>query len=171
MRFIQTKKDVIVKPINGFGGQSVFHLQPNGPNRNVILETLTNRWQREIIVQAYVPEAKNGDKRILLLNGEPLGAVLRLHGQDDHRNNFFAGGKPQPCEITSRDREIIHTLKPHLQALKLYFVGIDVIGDYLIEVNVTSPTCLQEINTLYNKSLEFQVIEFAERLIHTSQSS
>lgn len=164
LSFIKDEPDAIAKPTNGHGGQSVFHIHPGHGNTNVILETLTDRWSKEIIVQRYVSDAKDGDKRILLLNGEPLGAVLRKHSDDDHRNNFFAGGKPLATEITQRDLEIIAVLKPELQKLGLYFVGIDIIGNYLIEVNVTSPTGLQEMNRLYNAELEKKVIEFVEGL-------
>ena len=165
MRFIAKEKDVIAKPTDAFGGQMVFRVKKNDSNINVILEALTQRGTREIILQQYIPAAVKGDKRILLLNGEPLGAVLRVHAPGEHRNNFFAGGKPVAAKITPRDKEIISILKPHLQRLGLYFVGIDVIGDYLIEVNVTSPTCLQEMNRLYKKHLENQVIDFVEDLI------
>lgn len=164
LTFIQEEPDTIAKPTDGFGGQAVFHIHSGQGNTNVILETLTQIWTKEIIVQRYVPDSKDGDKRILLLNGEPLGAVLRMHGDDDHRNNFFAGGKPLAAEITARDHEIVNILKPKLQELGLYFVGIDVIGKYLIEVNVTSPTGLQEMNRLYNVALEKKVIEFVEKL-------
>jgi glutathione synthase len=160
-----SEKDVIAKPTDGFGGQSIFHIKANGPNMNVILETLTNNWTNDIIVQKYIPEAQHGDKRILLLNGNPLGAVLRLHADNDHRNNFFSGGKPHAAEITKRDQEIIDHIKPELKKLGLYFVGIDIIGDYLIEINVTSPTCLQEMNRLYHDHLEDRVIDFSEKLV------
>ncbi len=165
LAFLKDEPDAIAKPTDGYGGQSVFHIHPGHGNTNVILETLTERWTKEIIVQRYVLDSKDGDKRILLLNGEPLGAVLRKHSDDDHRNNFFAGGKPLTAEIAKRDLEIISVLKPELQKLGLYFVGIDVIGNYLIEVNVTSPTGLQEMNRLYNVALENNVIEFTEKLI------
>lgn len=164
LEFLKDEPDAITKPTDGFGGQSVFHIHPTQGNTNVILETLTDRWNKEIIMQRYVPDSKDGDKRILLLNGEPLGAVLRKHSADDHRNNFFAGGKPLATEITAGDLKIINVLKPELQKLGLYFVGIDIIGNYLIEVNVTSPTGLQEMNRLYNVSLENKVIEFVEKL-------
>ena len=163
--FIEEEKDVIAKPTNGFGGSGIFHIKKGDDNTNVILETMTNRWKTEVILQKYLPAAKKGDKRILLLNGEPLGAVLRVHAKDDHRNNFFAGGKPHPASITENDKKIIQVLKPHLLRLGLYFVGIDIIGNFLIEVNVTSPTCLQEMNRLYGKKLEEEVIRFAEKLI------
>lgn len=163
--FIHDFKHVVAKPANGFGGQGVFQFKEGDLNTNVILETLTGWWKNDIIIQQYLPEAQIGDKRILLLDGEPLGAVLRVHSKDDHRNNFFAGGKPHAAEITERDEEIIETLAPHLQRLGLSFVGIDIIGDYLIEVNVTSPTCLQEMNRLTGEQLEDRVIEFAENLV------
>ena len=164
--FLAKEKNIVAKPTGGHGGQSVFHVQPGGVNANVILETLTHNWNREIILQKFVPESKDGDKRILLLNGEPLGAVLRVHAQDDHRNNFFAGGKPSRAEVSTRDRQIISTLKPRLQELGLYLVGIDVIGEYLIEVNVTSPTGLQEINRLYGTRGEDKILDFVENLIN-----
>ncbi|MEI7998978.1 MAG: glutathione synthase [Candidatus Omnitrophota bacterium] len=163
--FIAKHQSVIAKPTNAFGGQSIFHIEDGHTNTNVILETMTKGYYEAIILQKYVPEASKGDKRILLLNGEVLGAVLRVHAQGEHRNNFFAGGKPIPTTISQREEHIISTLKPHLQKLGLYFVGIDILGDYLIEVNVTSPTCLQEMNRLYNQHLEEKVIDFVENLI------
>lgn len=170
LKFVDTEKDVIAKPTDSFGGQSVFRVRLGADNTNVILETLTNKWQKEIILQKFVPEAQNGDKRILLLNGEPLGAVLRKHGADDHRNNIFSGGKAYPAEITARDHEIINILKPHLKALGLYLVGIDILGNYLIEVNVTSPTCLQEMNGFYKTRGEDKILDFVENLIDQSRS-
>ncbi len=165
LEFITQQQDVIAKPTNGHGGKSVFRIGPSDTNTKVILEQLTNNWSTPIVLQRYVHEAKNGDKRILLLNGEPLGTILRVHTRGDHRNNLFAGGKAQPAQMTKRDQEIIATLKPYLLELGLYFVGIDIIGDYLIEVNVTSPTCLQEMNQFYNQHLEEKVIDFVENLI------
>ena len=165
LEFVKAQKDVIAKPTDSFGGQSIFHIKTNESNTNVILETLTKNWTHDIILQKYIPEAQKGDKRILLLDGEPLGAVLRLHAADDHRNNFFSGGKPLSIDITKRDQEIIDHLRPELKRLGLHFVGIDIIGDYLIEVNITSPTCLQEMNKLYHCHLEDSVIKFSEKLV------
>ena len=165
--FLAEHEVVVAKPTDGFGGQGVFVVRDGEPNTNVILETLTDKGQDAIIVQRFIPEAEAGDKRILLLAGEPLGAVLRLHGKEDHRNNFFAGGQPHPAELTDLDREIIDELAPHLRALGLAFVGIDVIGDYLIEVNVTSPTCLQEMNRLYSVRLEDRVVEYVEQQVQS----
>ena len=165
--FLDQEGEIIIKPTDGFGGSGVFRISKEGSNKNVSFEVLSDRGKQEVIMQQYIPEAAIGDKRILLLNGEPLGAVLRVHGADDHRNNFYAGGKPVACEITKRDKEVIEALKPHLQAMGLYFVGIDMLGDYLIEVNVTSPTCLQEMNFLYDCKLHHKVIEFAEKLVES----
>lgn len=164
LTFIATHKNIIAKPTDAFGGQSVFHIHSTDSNAKVILETLSHKYHKHIILQRYIPEAENGDKRILLLNGELLGAVLRVHSAGEHRNNFFAGGKAVATTVTPREKEIIAALKPLLQELKLYFVGIDMLGDYLIEVNVTSPTCLQEMNQLYNVRLEENVIKFVESL-------
>jgi glutathione synthase len=163
--FVTKHKNVIAKPTNAFGGQSIFHITNKNTNTKVILETLTDRYNKAIVVQKYVPEAQKGDKRILLLNGNILGAVLRMHEDGEHRNNFFAGGKALPCKITANDKKIVNILKPHLQQLGLYFVGIDILGNSLIEVNVTSPTCLQEMNRLYNVRLEEKVIDFVEKLL------
>ncbi len=165
LEFITKEKDVIAKPTNGHGGRAVFRVKKNDTNTHVILETLTDRFNREIILQKYVPAAAKGDKRILLLNGEPLGAVLRVHAKDDHRNNFFSGGKAYPAKMTARDKQVIDVLKPHLRRLGLYFVGIDMLGDYLTEVNVTSPTCLQEMNRFLGQKLECSVIAFVEGLV------
>jgi len=163
--FIAKHKNVIAKPTNAFGGKNVFHIENGSTNTKVILETLTDCYNKAIVMQKYVPEAKKGDKRILLLNGNILGAMLRMHGEGEHRNNLFAGGTPMPAKITANDKKIVGVLKPHLQKLGLYLVGIDILGDYLIEVNVTSPTCLQEINRLYDMKLEEKIIDFVEKLV------
>lgn len=165
MDFIAKHKNIIAKPAHAFGGQNVFHIEKGNTNTKVILETLTDRYNRAIVVQEFVPESKNGDKRILLLDGKILGAMLRVHEEGEHRNNLFAGGKAMPATINTNDKKIVSILKPHLQKLGLYFVGIDILGDYLIEVNVTSPTCLQEMNRLYNVKLEEKVIDFVEKLV------
>ncbi len=170
LSFLDQEKDIIIKPINLYGGSSIFHIQKGDLNANVTFETLSHNGTKEVILQKYIKEAKTGDKRILLLDGEPLGAILRVHSPKDHRNNFFSGGKPKAVDITASDRKIINVLKPHLRSLGLFFVGIDIIGSFLIEVNVTSPTCLQEMNAFYGKSLEYQVIAFAESLVKKNRS-
>ncbi len=163
--FLKAHGEIIAKPTDGHGGEGVFRVKRGDPNAAVIFETLTLKGTQEMIAQQYLPQAAEGDKRILLLNGEPLGAVLRLHNESDHRNNFFAGGSAHPAEITPQDQRIITALGPRLRELGLHFVGIDIIGDKLIEVNVTSPTCLQEINRLKNLQLEDQVIAYVEDLV------
>jgi len=163
--FLKDEGEIIAKPTDGHGGSGVFRVRYGDSNANVIFEILSRQSSSEVILQEYIPESTIGDKRILLLNGELLGAVLRVHSADDHRNNFFAGGKPQKTEITAREHEIIAMLKPHLQALGLYFVGIDVIGDYLIEVNVTAPTGIQEASHLSNLPLADKVMEFVEKQV------
>ncbi|MCB1199897.1 MAG: glutathione synthase [Leptospiraceae bacterium] len=161
-KFLQEHKKIAVKPANGFGGASVFLTEVEDKNANVIFETLSAQGKEYVILQKYLPAATEGDKRILLLDGEPLGAILRMHSETDHRNNFAAGGKALPAEITPRELEIIEKLKPYLNKLDLFFVGIDIIGETLIEVNVTSPTCLREMISAYGKRLDLQVIEAIE---------
>ncbi len=163
--FLGEVQEAVAKPIDQFGGTSVFLLRAGETNARVTFETLTGRGAREIIVQEYVREAAAGDKRVLLLNGEPLGAILRVHSGEDHRNNLFAGGKAEPADVTASDARIIETIRPHLLELGLHFVGIDVIGEKLIEVNVTSPTCLQEMNRFSSQHLEDRVIAFVDQLV------
>ncbi len=163
--FLDQEIDVVIKPVNLYGGSSIFQIHRGDTNAHVTFETLSHQGTKEVIVQKYVKEATQGDKRILLLDGEPLGAILRVHNDVDHRNNFYSGGRPKPVDVTSHDIKIINILKPHLRSLGLFFVGIDIIGDHLIEVNVTSPTCLQEMNAFYDTNLEYKVISFAESLV------
>ncbi len=170
LNFISNQKDVIAKPVNSFGGQSVFRVRQGDTNTNVILETLTQSYNKTIILQEYLADSNKGDKRILLLNGEPLGALLRVHGKDDHRNNLFAGGKAKKTNITKKELLIIAHLKPLLRELGLFFVGLDFIGDQLIEVNVTSPTGMQEMNRLNHLHLEDRVIDFVEKCVEDSKA-
>lgn len=162
--FLKIHPDAIAKPTDSYGGQMIFRVSDDDSNRNVILETVSRNFSRKMILQKYIPQATTGDKRVLLLNGDILGAVLRMHSPEDHRNNFFAGGSALGTELTVRDREIIERLKPALRGLGLHLVGIDILGDFLIEVNVTSPTCLQEMNRIYHQELELDIIRYAESL-------
>lgn len=164
--FVRLHKQTVAKPINAYGGQSVFLVREGDLNTPAILEELTHRYRRDIILQRYIPEAQEGDKRVVVLDGEPLGAVLRVHPPDDHRNNFFAGGTPHPADITDHERDVIQTLKPHFKTMGLYWVGLDFLGPYLIEVNVTSPTCLHEINALNNTRLEERILDFVEQQVN-----
>lgn len=153
---------MIVKPLDGHGGEGVFLADRSDRNLNAILETVTYFERRPVMGQRYLPEIRNGDKRLLMLDGEPLGCTLRVPLPEDHRGNIHVGGKCVRAEVTARDREICRMLKPRLARDGLYFVGLDIIGDYLTEVNVTSPTGIQEINRLDGTNLEARVIDFVE---------
>jgi glutathione synthase len=165
-RFVASHpQGTILKPVEGFGGQGIVFLQPGDRNTRSLLEVLTVGGRKAIVAQAYLPESRQGDKRIILVDGEPCGAVLRVPAQDDHRGNMAAGGTPVRTQLTQREREICARLKPSLQERGLYLVGIDVIGDWLTEVNVTSPTGLVEIDRLDDANVEARVIDLAERLV------
>jgi len=157
--------EMIIKPLDGCGGAGVFHLQRADRNLNALLETATDNGRRLTMAQRYLPEIRSGDKRLVLLDGQPLGAVLRVPREDEHRGNIHVGGRCVRCEITLRDRLIVETLAPRLRRDGLHFVGLDIIGDYLTEVNVTSPTGLQEINELNGGRAEAAVIDFVERAV------
>lgn len=145
--FWEEHTNVIYKPLAGMGGHSIFHVDEQGDNLSVILELLTNNQKVCIMAQTYIPEiSTKGDKRILLINGEAVPyALARIPKKGELRGNLAAGAKGKVVPLTARDRFICDTLAPTLKAMGLYFVGIDVIGDYLTEINVTSPTCIREI--------------------------
>ncbi|KTD10686.1 glutathione synthetase [Legionella gratiana] len=145
--FWEEHRQVIFKPLEGMGGNSVFHVEEQGKNLAVILEVLTKNQTQTIIAQRYIHEIKTtGDKRILLINGQPIPyALARIPAEGDLRGNLAAGARGEVIPITARDRWLCEQIAPTLKAKGLYFVGIDVIGDYLTEINVTSPTCLREI--------------------------
>jgi glutathione synthase len=162
--------EMIIKPLDGSGGSGVFYLNTQDRNTNSILEAATNNGQKLVMGQRYLPEIRQGDKRIIVLNGEPLGAVLRVPLEEETRGNIHVGGQCVRAEITSRDREICEALSPLLRQDGLYFVGLDVIGSYLTEVNVTSPTGIQEINSLNGVHLESQMIDFIEQKVQQRNS-
>lgn len=145
--FWKKNRNVIFKPLEGMGGRAVFHVDEEGRNLSVILEVLTHGQQVSIMAQQYIPEiSSHGDKRIILINGEPVPyALARIPAPGESRGNLVAGAHGKVVTITDRDRWICAEIAPTLKAKGLYFVGIDVIGDYLTEINVTSPTCLREI--------------------------
>lgn len=154
--------EMIVKPLDGCGGTGVFYLNLQDRNTNAILEAATDNGRKLVMGQRYLPEIRDGDKRIIVLNGEPLGAVLRVPLETETRGNIHVGGQCVKTEISARDREICEALAPLLMADGLYFVGLDVIGSFLTEVNVTSPTGIQEIDRLDGVRLEARVIDFVE---------
>ena len=155
--------EMIIKPLDGCGGSGVFYLNVQDRNTNSILEAATDNGRRLIMGQRYLPEIRQGDKRIIVLDGEPLGAVLRIPLEYETRGNIHVGGQCVHAVLTPRDLEICAALAPLLKNDGLYFVGLDVIGSFLTEVNVTSPTGIQEINGLDNVRLESQVIDFVEQ--------
>ena len=157
--------EMIIKPLDGCGGSGVFYLRDQDRNTNAILEAATDNGRRLIMAQRYLPEIRQGDKRIIVLNGEPLGAVLRVPLETETRGNIHVGGQCVKTDVTERDQEICAALAPLLRADGLYFVGLDVIGNYLTEVNVTSPTGIQEVNALNGVRLESQVVDFVEHQI------
>ena len=146
--------DIIVKPLFGNGGAGVFHVRPDDDSLNALLEMFTELYREPIIVQAWVPEVRQGDKRIILIDGEAAGAVNRVPAPGEARANLHVGAAPQKAGLTKRDLEICAAIGPTLKARGLIFVGIDVIGQYLTEINVTSPTGLQEIDRFDGVSLE-----------------
>lgn len=156
--------EMVVKPLDGCGGIGIYYIKLGDKNVNVILENITKAGQEFIMAQKYVPEVSVGDKRIILLNGEPIGAVLRVADPEDFRCNFHSGGKPALTEITERDAYICERISSKLKEDGLYFVGIDVIGDFITEINTTSPTGIQEINRFHGVKLESQVMDFAENM-------
>ena len=144
--FLAEHADIIVKPLDGMGGMSIFRVRAGEPNTNVIFETLTGNGARFAMAQRYVPEIVEGDKRVLLIEGEPMPyALARIPAGDDARGNLAAGARAVPFEIGERERRIAREVGPVAREKGLLFVGLDVIGDYLTEVNVTSPTCIREI--------------------------
>lgn len=160
--------EMIVKPLGGKGGEGVFHLRHDDRNLASILEQVTGFGTRWAMAQRYVPEVRRGDKRILLVDGDPIGAVLRVPAAGETRANLHVGGTPARAPLDDRDRLIVERLRPHLLRDGLFFVGIDVIGGCLTEVNVTSPTGIQEVNALEGARLEHQVIEAVERKVRSS---
>ena len=154
--------EMIIKPLDGCGGIGIFYLHEKDRNTNALLETATDEGRRAIMAQRYLSEIRTGDKRIIVLNGKPLGAVLRVPRADEHRGNIHVGGQCVKTDLTSRDLEICRVLASSLRENGLYIVGLDVIGDYLTEVNVTSPTGVQEVNNLNRVQLEKQIIDFIE---------
>jgi glutathione synthase len=144
--FLQEQQDIVVKPLDGMGGSSVFRLKTNDPNLGVILETITDFGRRTIMAQRYLPEILQGDKRIIMIDGEPLPyALARIPMAGETRGNLAAGGTGVAQALSKRDLSIAHTVGPVLKQAGLFFVGLDVIGEYLTEINVTSPTGMVEI--------------------------
>jgi glutathione synthase len=146
--------DIIIKPLFGNGGEGVFHIKQDDENLNSLLEIFDKLYREPIIVQRYESAVRKGDKRIILIDGEPAGALNRVPATGESRSNLHVGGTAEKSKLTKREKAICNSIGPTLRERGLIFVGIDVIGDYLTEINVTSPTCLQEINLFDGVKLE-----------------
>jgi glutathione synthase len=163
LAFRKKHRDIILKPLFGNGGAGVFRITPNDENFNALLESFAVQYREPIVVQRYLPAVRKGDKRIILVDGEPMGAVLRVPAKGEARANLHVGGKAVKAKLTRRERDICAAIGPTLKKQGLIFVGIDVIGDYLTEINVTSPTGIQEINRLDGTALEKNVWDAIEK--------
>ena len=165
--FYQEHSDIILKPLDGMGGSSIFRVKPNDPNLAVIIETLTNHGQTYAMIQAFIPAiTEGGDKRILIVDGEPVPyALARIPAKGETRGNLAAGGHARPQPLSESDWKIANDLGPELKKRGLIFVGIDVIGDKLTEINVTSPTCIKEIEAAYDVDITGMLFDAVETRI------
>jgi glutathione synthase len=168
--FIDEHRDVILKRLDGMGGESIFRVRADDPNRNVIVETMTSQGARSCMAQRYIPEIKDGDKRVLLIDGKPVPhSLARLAKMGETRANLAAGGRGVAQPLSAQDRRIAETLGPVLAARGLLLVGLDVIGDCLTEVNVTSPTCFREIQDQTGFDVSGMFIEAVERNVEAAK--
>ncbi|MCD9047565.1 glutathione synthase [Luteimonas sp. MHLX1A] len=162
--FVQEHGEAVVKPLDGMGGRSIFRTRAGDPNLNVILETLTDGNRSLVVAQRYLPEIVDGDKRILLVDGEPVDYCLaRIPQGDEFRGNLAAGGRGEGRPLTDRDRWIAAQVGPELKRRGMVFVGLDVIGDWLTEVNVTSPTCIRELDAQFGLNIAGLLFDALER--------
>jgi glutathione synthase len=162
--FISQQGRCVVKPLDGMGGDSIFQVNRDDPNLNVILETITRHESTPVMAQRYIDEITAGDKRILMVDGEAVEyALARLPGEGDFRGNLAKGGSGKGVELSDRDRWICAQLAPELKARGILFAGLDVIGDWLTEVNVTSPTCIRELDKLYNLNISAVLMDCIEQ--------
>lgn len=167
--FLSEHKDIIVKPLDGMGGASIFRIKENDPNWSVIIETLTQHGSQLTMAQKFIPEIKQGDKRILIVNGEVIPYTLaRIPAKGETRGNLAAGGSGVPMPISESERQLAETIAPELVKRGLYFVGIDVIGDFVTEINVTSPTCMRELEHEYGINIAGKLFDALESQLESS---
>ena len=167
--FLAEQQHIVVKLLDGMGGSMIFQVRQEDPNRNVILETITAHGTRTVMAQRFLPEYKQGDKRILLIDGEPFPhALARIPAEGEARANLAAGGTGVGHDLTAREYEICAALAPVLQEMGLLFVGLDVIGDYVTEINVTSPTCIRELDKIYHANIASLLWNAVERKLAMS---
>ena len=155
-------QDIILKPLYGNGGAGVFHVTPGDENMNSLLEMFAERSREPLIIQAYLKDVREGDKRIILIDGEPVGATNRVPQEGEARSNMHVGGQAKKTDLTKRELDICAAIGPALKKRGMIFVGIDVIGGYITEINVTSPTGLQEINAFNDVCLEADIWDAIE---------
>jgi glutathione synthase len=168
--FYQAETDIILKPLDGMGGTSIFRLKPGDANVSVIIETLTEHGSRYTMAQRYIPEITDGDKRILIVNGKPVPYCLaRIPASGETRGNLAAGGRGEARPLSDTDWAIANAVGPTLKAKGLIFVGLDVIGDKLTEINVTSPTCIREIEAAFSISITALLFDEIEQLLAARQ--
>jgi glutathione synthase len=162
-RFVAQHQDVILKPLDSMGGHSIFRVQPDNQNLSVILELMTKSGRKTIMAQQFIPEITEGDKRILLIDGEPVPyALARVPAAGETRGNLVAGATGVGVPLTDRDRWICAQVSPVLREMGILFAGLDVIGDYLTEINITSPTCIRELDALYDLDIAGQLLKTME---------
>lgn len=161
--FVTEQQDTIFKPLDAMGGASIFRVKHGDPNLSVIIETMTDHGQHHIMAQRYLPEIKAGDKRILLIDGEPVPyALARIPQQGETRGNIAAGGRGEGIALTERDYWLCQQIAPKLREKGLIFVGLDVIGDYITEINVTSPTCIRELDAQFDLNIAATLMDCLE---------
>ncbi len=164
MEFLTTHKCIVTKPLGGMGGESVFIIHEHDRNRNVIIETLTDQGRRFAMAQLYLPEIAFGDRRVLLINGDPIPyALARIPSANDNRGNLAAGATAEGVKLTERDHWLCKQVAPALRDRGLVFVGLDIIGDYITEINVTSPTCIRELDRIYGINIASILFDFIEK--------
>ncbi len=162
-RFVDQQQDVVLKPLDSMGGHSIFRVQPDNQNLSVILELMTDGGNTTIMAQKYIPEIKQGDKRILLIDGEPVPyALARIPAEGETRGNLVAGASGVGVPLSDRDRWICQQVSPVLKEMGILFAGLDVIGDYLTEINITSPTCIRELDQQFDLDIAGQLMDCIE---------
>lgn len=168
LAFLKEQEEIVVKPPDGMGGHSIFKMRQGDSNTNVIIETMLQGGSQLVIAQKFVPEARLGDKRVLIIDGEPFPyAVSRVPPEDDFRGNLAVGAKGKGVELTARDRWLAEQVGPTLKEKGLIFVGIDVLGDYLTEINVTSPTGIREIDNAFGVSVSAKLFDAIDTRLNT----
>ena len=166
LEFVREQRDVIIKPLGGMGGVSIFRMEHGAPNNNVIIETLTDNGARFAMAQRFIPEISAGDKRVLMVDGQPVPyALARIPKPGETRGNLAAGGSGVGVPLSDRDRWIAGEVGEELRRRGILFAGLDVIGDYLTEINVTSPTCIRELDAQFDLNIAGQLLDCVERLV------